>query len=135
MLTGLGERVHFANSRTLTFGTVTCRTSFWPGTATEEWSLRALPSVRPTGCSSSSIWTPSCRAMASPCRTSLPKRLVPSAVAQIDDSVRIHGDGWRFPRSPVDSDGVPNPRATDHPCQAITKPIRLASLRRLCYRT
>jgi hypothetical protein len=51
----------------------------------------------------------------------------PAAVAQIDESVRIRGDGWRYPRSPLDSDGVPNPRATDHPYQTITRPIRPAS--------
>jgi hypothetical protein len=81
--------------------------------------------MRPTGWSSSSIWTPSCRAMASPCGTSLPKRL--ATRPQRKSMIRTHGDGWRFPRSPVDSDGVPNPRATDHPYETITKPIRLAN--------
>jgi pimeloyl-ACP methyl ester carboxylesterase len=60
-------------------------------------------------------------------RDIIAKALGPAAVAQIDDSVRMQGDGWRFPRSPVDSDGVPNPRATDHPYRTITQPIRFAS--------
>jgi pimeloyl-ACP methyl ester carboxylesterase len=50
-----------------------------------------------------------------------------AAVAQIEDLVRTQGDGWRFPRSPVDSDGVPNPRATDHPYRTLTQPIRIAN--------
>jgi pimeloyl-ACP methyl ester carboxylesterase len=50
-----------------------------------------------------------------------------AAVAQIEELVRTQGDGWRFPRSPVDSDGVPNPRATDQPYSTLTQKIRVAS--------
>ena len=53
-----------------------------------------------------------------------------AAVAQIEDLVRTQGDGWRFPRSPVDSDGVPNPRATDHPVRTLTHKMQTLNIKK-----
>ncbi len=50
-----------------------------------------------------------------------------AAVDQVEDLVRTQGDGWRFPRSTVDSDGAPNPRSTDQPYRTLTQSLRLVS--------
>jgi pimeloyl-ACP methyl ester carboxylesterase len=53
------------------------------------------------------------------------KVLGPAAVARMDDQVQREGDGWRVPRPPVDSDGTPNPRATDQPYGTLSQSIQV----------
>ncbi len=45
------------------------------------------------------------------------------AGANLDEQVRTRGEGWRLPRPLTDSDGTPNPRATDQPYGTFTQPI------------
>ncbi len=53
--------------------------------------------------------------------------LGPAAAAHLDAQVRDDGDGWRVPRAARDSDGAPNPRATDHPFQSFNQPLTMGS--------
>ena len=49
--------------------------------------------------------------------------LGPAVAAQLDEQARSQGEGWRLPRPAADSDGTPNPRATDQPYGTITQPL------------
>jgi pimeloyl-ACP methyl ester carboxylesterase len=60
-------------------------------------------------------------------RDLLAAALGPAAVAQVEAQVRGAGGGWRLPRPPADSDGAPNPRATDQPYATFTQPVAVRS--------
>jgi pimeloyl-ACP methyl ester carboxylesterase len=51
--------------------------------------------------------------------------LGPSAPSALDEDVRKTGDGWRLLRPAADSDGTPNPRATDQPYSTFRQPIEV----------
>ncbi len=53
--------------------------------------------------------------------------LGPGAAASLDEQVRTRGYGWRLPRPLTDSDGTPNPRATDHPYGTFTQPVAVGN--------